>query len=198
MITAQEKFILDMIKKSLIGTVLTNEKHGDAGRDFENKIESMGININRGNGVDCKEFDWEFKTRHENATSAQTVGTMLPEDVISIVNWYDTPIHKKIKKQLRATLDKNSIIVDIDLIDFDQPHVQDICEQAYKHARNQIIKNPQIAYTSQKGGFYGYFENTNPTKTRSLDWRISDSNMDKLKTMSKSTFGSIFDYGNKE
>ena len=183
-----------MIKKSLIGTVLVNEKHGDAGRDFETKIEMMGININRGDGVDCKEFDWEFKTRHENATSAQTVGTMLPEDIINTVNWYDTPIHKKIKKQLRATLDKNSIIIDIDLIDFDQLHVQDMCEQAYNHARKQIINNPSIVYTSQKGGYYGYFENTNPNKTRSLDWRISDSNMDKLKNMATSTFSSIFEY----
>ena len=198
MITGQEKFILDMIKKSLIGKELTNEKNGDAGRDFEDKIESMGIIINRGNGVDCKEFDWEFKTRHENATSAQTVGTMLPEDVISTKNWYDTPIHKKLKKQLRATLNEQSMIIDIDLVDFDQPHIQDICEQAYKHARNQIVSNPHIVYTSQKGKFYGYFENTNPSKTRSLDWRISDRSMDKLKSMSKSTFGSIFDYSIEE
>lgn len=198
MITPQEKFILDMIKKSLIGTVLTNTKQGDAGRDFETKIEMMGISVNRGDGVDSKEFDWEFKTRHENATSAQTVGTMLPQDIINNSNWYDTPIHKKIKKQLRATLNKNSIIIDIDLIDFDQPHVQDMCEQAYKHARNQLIQNPQLIYTSQKGGYYGYFENTSPEKTRSLDWRISDSNMDKLKTMATSTFSSIFEYGDIE
>jgi len=194
MITPQEEFITDLIKKSLVGVALPNTKSGEAGRAFEDKIEEMGININRGRGVDCKEFDWEFKTRHENAVSSQTVGTMLPENIVAHDNWYDTPIAKKIKKQLRATLDENSIIIDVDLIDFDQPHIQDLFEQAYNHARNQIIQNPKKTYTSCNGGYYGYFENTAPSRTRSLDWRISDSNMDKLKKMATSTFQHIFTY----
>jgi hypothetical protein len=197
MITAHEEFIVDLIKKNLVGVKLHNEKSGDAGRDFENKVEEFGIEVNRGIGIDSKRLGWEFKTRHKNATSAQTIGNMIPEDIIDIDNWYDTPISKKIKKQLRATLDKDSKIIDIELIDFDQPHIQDLFEEAYDHARAQLINDQDLIYTSHKGGYYGYFENTSPEKSKSLDWRISDNNMDKIKNMATSTFSDIFSYNRK-
>lgn len=196
MITQMEHVILGMIRIQLLGKKVPNHVLGATGRGFEDLLEDIGVPVNRKNGVDSVAFDWEFKTRQTGKTSSQTVGSMLPKDVIAIMNWKDTPVYKKIRKQLRATISENGIITEIDLFDFDQEFIQDIFEADYKHARSQIVKNPGLIYTKYKKENYGYFENTDPKRTRSLDFRISNEKMDKLKAMAKSTFSQLIEYDN--
>lgn len=193
MITASEQVALQMIRKQLLGVQLSNVVYGEAGRDFENKLELIGIPINRKEGIDCIEFNWEVKTRHITATSAQTIGTMNPTDIINTPNYFDTLISKKCKKQLRAVLSENSTILEIDLFDFDDPYIQDKLSMAYDSARDYIIQYPKCVYTPCAKQ-WAYFENTNPEKTKSLDWRMRDSTMKKLQTMSKDNFRNFFDY----
>jgi hypothetical protein len=194
MITKNEKLTVDIIRKQLLGVKLSNSVNGEAGRDLEDKLEYIvGIPINRKEGVDCIDIDWEVKSRHVTATSAQTIGTMLPEDVISTVDYFDTPIYKKFRKQLRVSLSENSVILDIDLFDFDDEYIQGKFAEAYSNARNYILQYPTCTYTPCTGQ-WAYFENTNPNKTKSLDWRVRDAMMKQVQTMTKSTFTNIFDY----
>ena len=196
MITQMEKVIVDMIRKQLLGKTVPNKILGDTGRGFEDLLEDIGVPINRGNGIDSIEFGWENKTRVLGSTSAQTVGSVLPEDIIAANSWDDLDISKKIKKQLRADIDENGKIVGIDLFDFDQEFIQDLFREAFLYAQTQLSANPHLTYTKYKKEHFAYFENTDPKRTRSLDFRIPDAKMDKLKAMSKSTFSSIIEYGN--
>jgi hypothetical protein len=177
------------ITKQLIGKKLPTNIDGHAGRAAENLLESYGIPINRGHGTDI-DLGLEVKTRKLTATSAQTICVMQPKDVIKY-SYYDSTVYTKFQQQLRIKTDENDIIVSAEIYDFDQPHIQSLIESAYEHGRMQLTKNPELLYTPYTG-FWGYFENTNPSKTTSLDFRISDTDMQKLESMSKSTFNQLF------
>ena len=126
--------------------------------------------------------------------SAHTVGQMYDNDIIAN-NWWTCSVREKIKKQLRITTDENDVIIKVDLIDFDQPQIQDLLEKAYEHARKQIAINPEIGYTEYKG-YWAFFEQCHMPKNKAYSFRISDSDMDKLISNATSTFQNIFDYDN--
>lgn len=194
MILSAEKIIVNLIRNLIIGRELPTNQNGEAGRAAEDLLESIGVPINRGAGCDIVEFDWEVKTRNDSATSSQTIATIHPNDVI-VYPYKQSPIYTKFRKQLRITTSTqntvNNTIIAVDLIDFDQPHVQDLIEAAYEHGRQQIIANPDIGYT-QYTGFYGYFEQTKKQTSKNYDFRLSDQDMDALVAASISTFGTLF------
>ena len=193
MITSTETLILNIIRHQLLGKQLPSNIHGDAGRACESLLENIGIHINRGAGCDIPEIGWEVKCRKGTATSAQTVATMHPNNVI-ITPWVFSPVYEKIRKQLRFTTDDLDVIVDIDLCDFDQPQIQELLQAAYEHARSLITANPSITYTPYEG-YWGYFEKTKKDRPE-LDFRLADGDMEKLLAMTNSTFQDIFSYGN--
>jgi len=193
MILPTERIIVSLIRNLIIGRQLPTNQHGEAGRAAEDLLESVGVPINRGAGCDIQEFDWEVKTRNDSATSAQTIATIHPNDVIAYP-YKQSPIYTKFRKRLRITTStQNTIdntIIAVDLIDFDQPHVQDLIESAYEHGRQQITANPGIGYTNYVG-YYGYFEQTKAT-SKNYDFRLSDQDMDALVAAATSTFGALF------
>jgi hypothetical protein len=193
MITSTETLILNIIRHHLLGRQLPSNINGDAGRACEFLLEDIGIRINRGAGCDIPEIGWEVKCRKGTATSAQTVATMRPENVIS-TPYPLSPIYEKIRKQLRFTTDDNDVIIAIDLCDFDQPQIQELIEAAYENARTLIRENPTISYTPYEG-FWGYFEKTKKDRPE-LDFRLADGDMEKLLAMTNSTFQDLFAYGN--
>jgi hypothetical protein len=65
---------------------------------------------------------------------------------------------------------------------------------AYEHARSLIINNPKISYTPYEG-YWGYFEKTKKDRPE-LDFRLADGQMEKLLSMTSSTFQDIFVYDN--
>lgn len=191
MIQPIETFVLDIIRHNLLGKKLPTNHHGEAGRACENLLETIGISINRGSGCDIPQLGWEVKSRKETATSAQTVTSMRPEDIIS-TSYRESPVYEKIRRQLRFTSNDSNIIIDIDLCDFDQKHIQDLLEEAYEHARALITANPDLCYTPYEG-HWGYFEKTKKDRPE-LDFRLADGQMEKLLAMTSSTFETIFDY----
>jgi hypothetical protein len=193
MITQYEILILNMIRHHLLNIKISNNINGDAGRECENLLESIGICINRGAGCDIPEVGWEVKCRKGTATSAQTVTSMHPKNIIS-TSYRFSPVYQKIRKQLRFTTNDLDIITSIDLCDFDQPQIQDLLEEAYEHARSLIIINPKISYTPYEG-YWGYFEKTKKDRPE-LDFRLADGQMEKLLAMTSSTFQNIFVYDN--
>ena len=194
MITPTETLILNMIRHQLLGYQLPSNINGAAGRACEDLLETkVGIRINRGYGCDIHEIGWEVKCRKGTATSAQTVTSMRPEDIIS-TPYPLSPVYNKIRKQLRFTTSDNHVIIAIDLCDFDQPQIQELLEEAYEHARSLIKEIPEREYTPYDG-YWGYFEKTKKDRPE-LDFRLADGQMEKLLAMTASTFKDIFAYGN--
>jgi len=194
MITPTETLLLNIIRHRLLGKQLPSNFGGDAGRASENLLEDdVGIIINRGFGCDIPEIGWEVKCRKGTATSAQTVTTMRPEDIIS-TPYPLSPVYNKIRKQLRFTTNDNDVIIAIDLCDFDQPQIQELLEKAYEHARSLLKETPELEYTPYEG-YWGYFEKTKKGRPE-LDFRLADGQMEKLLAMTASTFKDIFAYGN--
>ena len=194
MITPTETLILNMIRHQLLGYQLPSNINGAAGRACEDLLETKaGIRINRGYGCDILEIDWEVKARKGTATSAQTVTSMRPEDIIS-TPYPLSPVYNKIRKQLRFTTNDNDVIIAIDLCDFDQPQIQELLEKAYEHARSLLKETPELEYTPYEG-YWGYFEKTKKGRPE-LDFRLADGQMEKLLAMTSSTFKDLFAYGN--
>lgn len=191
MISPQETLILNIIRYHLLGKKISNNYNGDSGRECESLLESIGIKINRGSGCDILEIGWEVKSRRGTATSAQTVTSMHPNNIIS-TPYFSSPVYEKIRKQLRFTINDMDVIISIDLCDFDQPQIQDLLKSAYENARKLIIKNPNISYTPYEG-YWGYFEKTRKDRPE-LDFRLADGQMEKLLAMTSSNFREIFEY----
>jgi hypothetical protein len=177
----------------LLGKQLPSNINGNAGRECENLLESIGININRGYGCDIPAVGWEVKSRKGTATSAQTVATLHPETVIDNP-FLQSLVYLKIRKQLRFTTNDLDVIIAIDLCDFDQPQILELIEAAYEHGRSLIRDNPQLMYTPYEG-YWGYFEKTKKDRPE-LDFRLPDGQMEKLLAMTSSTFQEIFEYDN--
>lgn len=183
------------LSKKLLGHKLPTNMDGHAGRALEKLLESYGVPISQGPVADIEIYGLEVKTRKLTATSAQTVATMNIQDII------DTPYKKsivyyKLQQQLRIKTNEDDVIVEAEVYDFDQPQIQDKIEQGYEHARKIITNTPNIGYTPYNG-YWGYFEQCHKG-SKSYSFRFSGPDMDALETMTKTTFGSLFEFGNKE
>jgi hypothetical protein len=192
MISAQETVIINVIRKGILNKRVSTNQGGHSGRDVEGLIEDLGFNINRGPGCDMPEFDWEIKSRKLTAQSAQTVTAMYADD-IKITPYAQSAVKEKLNKWVRVTIDENDIISKVELLDFNQPQIQELFEDAYEHGRQIITKKPDIGYTPYPG-YWGYFEQTRLPNNSAYDFRFSDSDIDTLIGMTKTTFNSILTY----
>jgi hypothetical protein len=178
-------------KDNLIGKTVPTNKHGHAGRAVENLLEGQGYSINRRGAVpDLQALDVEIKTRDLDATSPQTVGTILLDD-IKITPYRLSSIAGKLKQQLRVKT-KDQVVVESRIWDFSDPYIQSLIEDSWETARQKIIAGCQDKYIP--GGDYGYFEKC-VNSDNSYAWRMSQAMMDKLETMSGNspTFNKIFE-----
>jgi hypothetical protein len=178
-------------KDNLVGKTVPTNKNGHAGRAVEDFLEGQGYEINRRGAVpDMQGLDIEIKTRDLDATSPQTVGTMLLDD-IKLTPYPMSSIAGKLKQQLRVKT-KDRVVVESRIWDFSDPYIQLLIETSYETARQKIIAGCQDKYIS--GGDYGYFEKCT-NSDNSYAWRMSQTMMDKLETMSSnsSTFNKHFE-----
>jgi hypothetical protein len=178
-------------KDNLVGKTIPTNKNGHAGRAVENLLEDQGYSINRRGAVpDMEKLNLEVKTRDLDATSPQTVGTMLL-DAIKVTPYRLSSIAEKLKQQLRVKT-KDRVIVESRVWDFSDPYIQSLIETSYETARQKIIAGCRDKYIP--GGEYGYFEKCT-NSDESYAWRMSQSMMDKLETMSNNspTFNKIFE-----
>lgn len=176
--------------KHLIGIRLPTNQDGHAGREVERILEEMGVPINRGAGPDILQFGLEIKTRKLSATSAQTVTAMHPDDIIN-TPYFESPVYQKIRQQLRIYTDDNNVIVKAEVFNFDQSQIQELLEEAYEHGRKIITNNPNIGYTPYSKQ-WGFFEQTKKDRPE-YDFRITNTMMEGLEAMAKSTFRNIFE-----
>jgi len=188
----QAKVKVFKLAGQLIGQQLPTNQGGHAGRAAEDLVEQLlGITLNRGKGTDVKIWGWEIKTRKRTATSAQTVCTMSSNDIV-ILPYKSSPVYEKLQQQLRIYTNELDIIDEAVVVDFDQPHIQELIESAYEHGRKQIVNNPDIGYT-EYSGYWGYFEQCHLPNSTAYSFRISGADMDRLEDMAQSTFSVLFE-----
>jgi hypothetical protein len=176
------------LAEDLLGQVLPTNHGGHAGRALENLLESMGVPINRGQGCDVEVYGLEIKSRDLDATSPQTVATMSPVDIKTVL-YKDSGVYAKIQQQFRVYT-KDQVIVDARVHDFSAPHIQKLIESAYNNAQAQFIIGTASDYVY--GNEYGYFERTNP-KSKSYSFRINAGAFEKLEAMAASTYKKLFE-----
>jgi hypothetical protein len=176
--------------RHLIGIQLPTNQDGHAGREVEKILEGMGVPINRGAGPDILQFGLEIKTRKLSATSAQTITAMHPDNIIN-TSYFDSPVYEKIRQQLRVYTNDSNVIVKAEVFNFDQPQIQELLEEAYEHGRKIITGNPNIGYTPYSKQ-WGFFEQTRKDRPE-YDFRVTNTMMEGLEAMSKSTFRNIFE-----
>jgi len=195
MISNAENIFLDMLRKQLIGKHLPTKFEGLAGRAIEDLLISIGVPVDKTGSVDIPELELEVKSRDRRSTSPQTAGSMTIQDILNTPEWTDTTFYKKICKQLRFTTNgykpEINVIESIDIIDFDQDHIQEHFKLSYEHSRSQLLKNNKIKTCAHKG-FFGYLEQVN--NSNSYAFRLDSGRMDTVISMSKSTFQNLFEY----
>lgn len=174
----------------LLGERLGTNQNGNAGRMLEDLLESWGVPINRGAGPDILVFGCEIKSRARSATSSQTIADMNIQD-IRARSYRDSQVREKFQQQLRV-FTENGTVVDAGIYDFSSADIQDLVEQAYEHARAQLIQNSDIDRTAYTG-FYGYFERR-PNNSTTWSFRLSPGDMAVLEGMARSTFNELFEY----
>jgi hypothetical protein len=176
------------LAKQLIGIKLPTYKNGHGGRELENILERAGLSINRGHGADLLKFRLEVKSRALGATSPQTIADMDFDDIINN-DYRNSHVYEKFQQQFRVYTD-DDVIVSAEIYDFSGEHIQNLIEEAYNHAKQQLINNPSLTYTEYTG-FYGYFEKCTGHKLYSF--RMTSADMTTIENMSKSNYTNIFE-----
>jgi hypothetical protein len=177
------------LKVKMVGESVPSNFGGAAGRDIENKLRQQGIPLSNLPGPDIPSLNLEVKSRDLDATSAQTVGSMTPEDIV-VTPYRKSVIFHKLQQQYRVKT-KDQVIVSAGVYDFSSPYIQEKIEQSYEAARQKIIAGDAHDYVS--GGKYGFFERT-VDGSRSYQFRFTDGAMNKLESMSNSTFDKFFTF----
>jgi hypothetical protein len=182
------------LTKQILGKNLGTNQNGHAGRQMENMLEDMGVEINRGHGPDIKRFGLEVKTRERDAVSAQTIATMHINDIVD-TDYEHSHVREKFQQQLRVYT-KQGTVTHADVYDFSAAWIQHTVKIAYDHARQQLIQanssGAHIACTRVNGHF-GYFE-SRPDSPNTYSFRVSAANMNRFERMTQSTFGKFFDF----
>lgn len=177
------------LKTKLVGMSVPDAANGHAGRFVENELIHQGFKVDTKGTVDIPGLDIEVKTRDLKAISAQTVGSMLPEDIVATA-YKDSPVYEKIQRQFRVHT-RDNVIVSAEVVDFSWDMIQNKIAESYELAREEIAKGNDKNYIH--GGDYGYFERT-VKGSRSYDFRLRDSAMKKLEAMAKSTMQDLFTF----
>lgn len=177
------------LKAKIVGETVPPKTHGAAGRDIENKLCAQGFPMSNQPGPDIPAVGLEVKSRDIDSTSAQSVGSMLPEDIIS-TPYPKSVICKKLQQQYRVK-HKDQVIVSAEVYDFSPSYIQDRIERSYEAARQKIIAGDCSDYVY--GGPYGYFERT-VKGSRSYQFRVADGAVKKLESMASSTFNKFFTF----
>jgi hypothetical protein len=177
------------LKTNLVGMTVPDSTNGHAGRFVESEIIREGFDVDTKGTVDIPGLDIEVKTRDINAISAQTVGSMTPEN-IKKTPYRESSVYEKIQRQFRVYIRDNTII-DAKVVDFSWDIIQQKIEQSYELARQRIIDGLDDNYIS--GGPYGYFERT-VKGSSSYDFRLRDTAMKKLESMANSTARDLYTF----
>ena len=182
---------LKKAEKALIGLPVPPQKNGNVGILVEDMLEELGYTINRGAGCDLKIMGVEIKTRTIEATSAQSIGSMTPADIIATP--YDlSPIKAKFQQQFRVHHSiERGCIVSAKMYDFRGDYFQNRMRDAYESAR-EMFANGAFANYVRGDEACGYFEKT-VSGRNSYDFRLPSNVMEAFEATCDSTFDSMFE-----
>ena len=156
----------------------------------EDQLEKNGHNINRGKGPDLKDLGVEVKTRNLSSRSAHTVGRMTTQDIID-TPYEDSHLKDKIQSQYRVEYDQYGNVHSSRVYDFTDTDIQDLLKDSYEKGRAEISQG-MFGKNNTKTYGVGIFQRDNDSEQ--WQWRITNSGMKKIKTMSQQTFKRIFKY----
>jgi hypothetical protein len=177
------------LKTNLVGQMVPSKLGGQAGKSIELKLIEQGFDIDQQtSGADIKQLGLEVKSRDIDSISPQSIGSMTPEDICA-KSYDQTNICEKIQQQFRVKT-KDQKIISAEVYDFSSPAIQERIRESYEIARQKIINGNDSSYIA--GGPYGYFERT-VAGSRSYEFRLRDTAMKKLETISKSTFNKFIE-----
>jgi hypothetical protein len=191
----------------LVGMEVPKEQYGNVGIFVQDVLESLGYIINRGAGCDTFIGDTgiEVKTRNIHATSAQTIATMLPKDIIR-TPYEKSPVYEKFQQQFRVHFDDYTHrIVRARMYDFRDRKYQKFIKAGYESARikfaefvdctsNNYITPVYSQYPSYVCGKNQrcYFEQTQKD-VNSYAFRLRSELMESLENLHDSSFASLFE-----
>jgi len=180
---------LGKAERALIGMPVPPQQYGNVGTLVEDFLESQGYTINRGSGPDLLDIGVEIKTRTIEATSAQSVGGMTIEDIIS-TPWEDSPIRAKIQQQFRVKhSSEKGCIVSARMYDFRRDDIQESMRHAYESARQMIINGNRGSYI--RGDYAaGYFEYK---ESNTYNFRLPHGVMENFERMASNNYKNLFE-----
>jgi len=185
---------LNKIEKVIKGMTMPKDVFGSNGRLIEEVFEQNGYSVNQGAGSDLKiaKVPVEIKTRDVLATSAQSVASMLPADIVKTP--YDqSAIKEKFQQQFRVRYNgETGKVVEAKMYDFRAEHFQDIIREGYEAARKIFASGIYSNYVCGRGQKC-YFEKTD-AGGNSYDFRLRSKLMEGFEATHDSSFESLFDY----
>jgi len=174
------------IKTTIIGKPV-NGKNDEIAKQIETMISDKGWDVQNGPGPDILSAGIEIKSRHLNATSNQTIGSMTTASIIN-TPYRQSPIYKKIQKQIRV-YHNGETVLKASLYDFSDEYVQSKIEEAYESARQKIASGWEKDWVP--GTSWGSFEKVKGRDSHAF--RLPPHAYKKLEGMSKDTFNKIFE-----
>ena len=185
---------LGKAEKILVGMPVPEEENGNVGRLVEDVLESIGYTINRKSGCDIPKIEVEVKTRTIEATSAQTVASMTPEDIVKTA-YEDSPVFRKIQQQFRVHHSRHTgKIVSAKMYDFRVDEIQNAIKYAYTSAQKAFASGKQGKYIKGASDACGYFEKT-VADSNSYDFRFPDYIMKRFESIANNAeqFTTLFE-----
>jgi hypothetical protein len=184
------------ITEQLIGKTLPPTFGGASGRGLEALMISLGIPLQNGVGADWKLFGLEVKSRDLEATSPQTIGTILPENMV-VTDWPNSLVAEKFQQQFRVHT-RDNVIVSAKVYDFSPNFIQEKVSKAWDILRDCVELELRAQATDPThelplyipGTRYGYLERKE--NIRSYHFRMSSAAMEELEGMALSTLNSLF------
>ena len=171
---------------------------GSNGRLLENGLRDQGFPVDPHATVDLPGVNKsspgiEVKSRSKTTSSMHTIGTMTHAAIID-TPWNETTFKQKLQQQYRVTISTNPFTGEIDadgtMVDFTDPEIQKLFEEAYENCRSQLIAQGDIIPKQTiTGGQFGALEHKNG---KSYAMRIPDSGMKKVIKHATSTYNKLF------
>jgi len=179
-----------------VGTTIPFEqRNGNVGRWAESVVETGGLPINRGRGVDIPQLNKEVKTKNNESKSPHSIAEMSVLDIIR-TQYIDSLVYQKMQHHFSIEYNNSlRVVTKEDNVDFTAPDIQKLIKDAYEQGRKIISANwscgdvaPYVNVTE-----YGQFEKV--PGHDAYRFRIKVKAMNNLKGMSKSAaqFDKLFE-----
>ena len=120
------------LKANMVGKSVPSNINGAAGRYIEKELGEQGYPMSNRAGPDIPEIEMEVKSRDLDATSAQTIARMTPED-IKLTPYRKSVVHDKLQRQYLVKT-KDQVIVSTESMIFQN--------RIYKKKSNNAMRLP--------------------------------------------------------